>query len=239
MKTELTPEQIEELKKSHIRSFVTRRGHITKAQENALVELLPLYGVNYSSSEHFDSKKVFQNDNPLVLEIGCGMGETTAAIAQTLPKINFLGCEVYGAGVGALCIRLHTMGLNNVRIIQHDAVEVIRDMLLDDSLSGVHIFFPDPWRKARHHKRRLISDQFMRQILPKMKRGAYFHCATDWENYAEQMFEVLQRTESLKNLYDDFAPKPQNPLVLRPSTKFNVRGNRLGHGTWDLVYIKE
>lgn len=238
MRNELSPEQLEELKKAHIRSFVTRRGHITKAQEKSLSEYFPLYGIDYCKGEPFNTKTVFQNDNPLVLEIGCGMGETTAAIAKAKPDINFLGCEVYGAGVGALCIKLHDLDLKNVRIIQHDAVEVIRDMIVDKSLTGVHIFFPDPWRKARHHKRRLISEAFMKLVVPKMKEGAYFHCATDWENYAEQMLEVLQKNANLRNLYDGYAPKPQNPLVERPTTKFNERGNKLGHGTWDLVFIK-
>ena len=154
MSTEpLTPEQIEELKKRHIRSFCMRRGHISNAQEKALEELLPLYEIPYDANQMFYAVKTFGNNNPLVLEIGCGMGETTAAIAQAHPEINFIGCEVFAAGVGALSKRLHDMNLKNVRIFRHDAVEVVRDMLEDNSLDGVHIFFPDPWRKARHHKR--------------------------------------------------------------------------------------
>ena len=154
----LTAEQIEELKKRHIRSFCMRRGHISNAQEKALEELLPLYEIPYDANQKFDAVKTFGNNNPLVLEIGCGMGETTAAIAQAHPEINFIGCEVFAAGVGALSKRLHDIDLKNVRIFRHDAVEVVRDMLEDESLDGVHIFFPDPWRKARHHKRRLIND---------------------------------------------------------------------------------
>ena len=186
----------------------------------------------------FDAVKTFENNNPLVLEIGCGMGETTAAIAQAHPEINFIGCEVFAAGVGALSKRLHDMNLKNVRIFRHDAVEVVRDMLEDNSLDGVHIFFPDPWRKARHHKRRLINESFLKLLVPKMKKGAYFHSATDWENYAEQMAEVLSAEPTLKNLHEGAAPQPENPLVKRPTTKFNERGNRLGHGCWDFVYTK-
>lgn len=182
----LTAEQIEELKKRHIRSFCMRRGHISNAQEKALEELLPLYEIPYDANQKFDAVKTFGNNNPLVLEIGCGMGETTAAIAQAHPEINFIGCEVFAAGVGALSKRLHDIDLKNVRIFRHDAVEVVRDMLEDESLDGVHIFFPDPWRKARHHKRRLINESFLKLLVPKMKKGAYFHSATDWENYAEQ-----------------------------------------------------
>ena len=218
MSTEpLTPEQIEELKKRHIRSFCMRRGHISNAQEKALEELLPLYEIPYDVNQ---------------------MGETTAAIAQAHPEINFIGCEVFAAGVGALSKRLHDMNLKNVRIFRHDAVEVVRDMLEDNSLDGVHIFFPDPWRKARHHKRRLINESFLKLLVPKMKKDAYFHCATDWENYAEQMLEVLSAEPTLENLHEGAAPQPENPLIKRPTTKFNERGNRLGHGCWDFVFRK-
>lgn len=239
MSTEpLTPEQIEELKKRHIRSFCMRRGHISNAQEKALEELLPLYEIPYDANQMFDAVKTFENNNPLVLEIGCGMGETTAAIAQAHPEINFIGCEVFAAGVGALSKRLHDMNLKNVRIFRHDAVEVVRDMLEDNSIDGVHIFFPDPWRKARHHKRRLINESFLKLLVPKMKKDAYFHCATDWENYAEQMLEVLSAEPTLENLHEGAAPQPENPLIKRPTTKFNERGNRLGHGCWDFVFRK-
>ena len=204
----------------------------------ALEELLPLYEIPYDANQMFDAVKTFENNNPLVLEIGCGMGETTAAIAQAHPEINFIGCEVFAAGVGALSKRLHDMNLKNVRIFRHDAVEVVRDMLEDNSLDGVHIFFPDPWRKARHHKRRLINESFLKLLVPKMKKDAYFHCATDWENYAEQMLEVLSAEPTLENLHEGAAPQPENPLIKRPTTKFNERGNRLGHGCWDFVFRK-
>ena len=237
MPNELSPEQLEELKSRHIRSFSMRRGHISHAQEKAFEEVFPLYEVPYAEAP-LNFEEVFGRKAPVVFEIGCGMGETTAAIAQAHPEINFIGCEVFAAGVGALSKRLHDIDLKNVRIFRHDAVEVVRDMLEDESLDGVHIFFPDPWRKARHHKRRLINESFLKLLVPKMKKGAYFHSATDWENYAEQMAEVLSAEPTLKNLHEGAAPQPENPLVKRPTTKFNERGNRLGHGCWDFVYTK-
>ncbi len=239
MKSELTPEQIEELKKRHIRSFCLRRGHISSAQERAIEELFPLYELSYEPDNKIDSPKLFNNNNPLVLEIGCGMGETTAAIASAHPEVNFVGCEVFLAGVGALSKRIHDMELKNIRICRHDAVEVVRDMIPENSLDGVHIFFPDPWRKARHHKRRLVAQPFINMLSSRIKVGGYLHCATDWENYAEQMMEVLSNEPLLKNRYDSFSPVMANPITERPTTKFNERGNRLGHGCWDLVFIRQ
>ena len=162
---ELTPEELEELKNRHIRSFVLRRGHISVAQERAFEEIFPKYEVKYEAKP-FDDEAAFGRKAPLVLEIGCGMGETTAAIAQAHPEVNFLGCEVFVAGVGALSKRIDEMGLENIRIARHDAVEVVRDMLAPDSLSGIHVYFPDPWRKARHHKRRLIIRKSFRCSPP-------------------------------------------------------------------------
>ena len=225
----LSAEEIEILKKKHIRSFTLRRGHISQAQKRALEELLPRYAVKYES-------KLLGRQAPLVFEIGCGMGETTAAIAQMHPEVNFLGCEVFSAGVGALAKRLDEMALTNVRIIQHDAVEVVKDMLEKNSLDGVHIYFPDPWRKARHHKRRLVAQPFIHELVSHIRPGGYLHCATDWENYAEQMLEVLEGEELLENMYEGFSPVMANPLTERPMTKFHARGERLGHGVWDLVY---
>lgn len=236
MKEPLTEEQIEELKKKHIRSFCMRRGHVSSAQERAFEEIFPLYELPYSTSDKVDPVKLFGNDHPVVFEIGCGMGETTAAIAKEHPEINFIGCEVFLAGIGALSKRIHEEGIKNIRIIRHDAVEVVRDMFPDELLAGVHIFFPDPWRKARHHKRRLIAQPFISQLCPKIQKGGYLHCATDWENYAEQMLDVLSHEPLLRNLHEGFSPCTDNPLVHRPTTKFNERGNRLGHGCWDLVF---
>ena len=236
--SDLTPEQLEELKKRHIRSYVLRRGHISHAQQHALEEIFPRYELVYKT-EPLDAAALFGREAPLVLEIGCGMGETTAAIAAAHPEINFLGCEVFGAGVGALSKRIEEMGLANIRICRHDAIEVVRDMIPENSLAGVHIFFPDPWRKARHHKRRLIRPDFTALLASRIALGGYLHCATDWENYAEQMLEVLQAEPQLENLHGSgFSPVMANPLCERPCTKFQARGERLGHGVWDLVYTR-
>jgi tRNA (guanine-N7-)-methyltransferase len=238
-KKTLTPEELEELKNKHIRSFCMRRGHISSAQERAVEEIFPKYQVIYDQNTKISSELLFGNDQPLVLEIGCGMGETTAAIAQEHPEVNFVGCEVFVAGVGALSKRIEEMELKNVRLFRHDAVEVVRDMISPDSLSGVHIYFPDPWRKARHHKRRLVAQPFINMLASKIRPGGYLHCATDWENYAEQMMEVLSGEPLLQNAHEGFAPEPRNPITLRPTTKFNERGNRLGHGCWDLIFIRK
>ena len=238
-KKELSPEELEALKNRHIRSFVLRRGHISNAQKRALDETLPRYEVPYAA-EHLDFNAVFGRAAPVVFEIGCGMGETTARIAQMRPDVNFLGCEVFAAGVGALAKRLEEAQITNVRIIRHDAVEVVRDMIPEDSLDGVHIYFPDPWRKARHHKRRLVAQPFIGMLTSRIRPGGYIHCATDWENYAEQMLEVLEGEPKLQNLYGtSFSPVMANPLCERPTTKFQTRGEKLGHGIWDLVYIRK
>ena len=235
----LTREELEALKSRHIRSFVLRRGHISNAQKRALDETLPRYEVAYSA-ESIDYAAVFGRSAPVVLEIGCGMGETTARIAQMRPDVNFLGCEVFAAGVGALAKRLEENAIENVRIIRHDAVEVVRDMIPEDSLDGVHIYFPDPWRKARHHKRRLVAQPFIGLLASRIRAGGYIHCATDWENYAEQMLEVLEGEFKLENRYGSgFSPVMANPLCERPTTKFQTRGEKLGHGIWDLVYIRK
>ena len=216
-KPELTPEELEALKKRHIRSFVMRRGHISAAQKRALDESLPQYQIEYAP-ELLDADKAFGRHAPLVLEIGCGMGETTAAIAQAHPEVNFLGCEVFVAGVGALAKRLDEMSLTNVRIVRHE-----------------------PWRKARHHKRRLVAQPFIGLLASRIRPGGYIHCATDWENYSEQMLEVLEGEPLLENLHGagNFSPVMGNPLCERPRTKFQARGERLGYGIWDLVYIRK
>ena len=239
-KPELTAEELEALKKRHIRSFVKRRGHISAAQQRALENALPKYKVEYAP-QLWNPVAIFGREAPLVLEIGCGMGETTAAIAEACPQVNFIGCEVFEAGVGALSKLLDEKNLTNVRLIQHDAVEIVRDMIPDASLDGVHIYFPDPWRKARHHKRRLVAQPFIGLLSQKIKVGGYLHCATDWENYALQMMEVLSREPALRNLHGEgeWSPVMGNPLCERPRTKFQARGERLGYGIWDLVFIRQ
>lgn len=221
----------------HIRSFVTRRGHISAAQERALREVLPRVQLPYAPAP-LDLAAAFGRAAPTVLEIGFGMGETTAAIAQSRPDVNFLAIDVFAAGCGALAKRIDELGLDHVRVMQHDAVEVVRDMLAPGVLAGVHVFFPDPWPKARHHKRRLIAPPFVALLASRMAPGGYLHCATDWQNYAEQMLQVLGAEPQLANLHDGYAPAPRNPLAARPTTKFHARGARLGHGVWDLVFTR-
>ena len=230
------------LRHRHIQSFVHRRSHFSKAQQLAYERLLPVYGVPYDTKP-LDCAALFGNNHPVVLEIGCGMGETTAAIAQATPQVNFLGLEVYNAGVAVLLQRVETQSLNNLRLIQHDAVEVLRDMVLPNTLAGVHIFCPDPWPKARHLKRRLIQAPFIASLLPHLKVGAYIHCATDVQDYAAQMLQVLSNTAGLRNLSNlsnqaDGYHSPSNPFTKRPTTKFEARGQRLGHGMWDVVFQK-
>ncbi len=220
---------------SHIRSFVRRKGHITDAQRHALEALLPKVLLPYQA-QVTDFSKPFGREAPMVLEIGFGMGETTAQIASDRPHDNFLGVEVFEAGAGALAKRIDTLGLTNVRIIQHDAVEVVRDMIAPASLAGVHLYFPDPWPKKRHHKRRLIQPPFVALLASRIAPGGYLHCATDWEHYADQMLEVLSGEPTLENTAGKgFAERPG----WRPQTKFETRGLRLGHGVWDVLFRKK
>lgn len=221
----------------HIRSFAMRRGHVTQGQRRAFEQWLPTFGVPYAP-QTLDFAQVFGRRAPTVLEIGFGMGETTAAIAQSRPDVDFLGIEVFTAGVGALLKRIDELSLTNVRIVHHDAVEVVRDMIAPDSLAGVHVYFPDPWQKKRHHKRRLIAQPFVGMLASRIAPGGYLHCATDWEDYARQMLEVLAEEPQLINTAAGYAAAPVNPLCARPTTKFNARGERLGHGTWDLVFVR-
>ncbi|HEU0187044.1 MAG TPA: tRNA (guanosine(46)-N7)-methyltransferase TrmB [Gallionellaceae bacterium] len=181
-----------------------------------------------------DLNAAFGRDAPKILEIGFGMGEPTAFIARNHPQNDYLALEVHTPGVGSLLKQIDEQGLTNIRVMQHDAVEVIRDMLGDNTLDGVHIFFPDPWHKARHNKRRLIQSPFVAQLVKKLKPGGYIHVATDWQDYAEQVRAVLSAEPALANTATDYAPKPE----YRPLTKFEQRGLRLGHGVWDLVFRK-
>lgn len=219
----------------HIRSFALRGGHVTGAQQRAYEELFPRFAIPFAPRV-LDPDTAFGRTAPTVLEIGFGMGETTSAIAAARPDINFLAVEVFVAGIGALARRLDDRALANVRIVQHDAIEVVREMLPPAALAGVHVFFPDPWPKTRHQKRRLIAQPFVGRLADRICPGGYLHCATDWQHYAEQMLEVLNAESMLGNLHAGFAPAPRNPLVERPTTKFQARGERLGHGVWDLVF---
>lgn len=232
--TTTTANPEEDLKQRRIRSFVLRQGRLTKGQEKALTEQWPRFGVEYKP-EPMDLSAIFgRADSPKILEIGFGMGETTAKIAQTLPEKDFLGVEVHTPGVGALLKLIEESSIPNIRIIRHDAVDVLNHMLPDASLDGVHIFFPDPWHKKRHHKRRLIQAEFVRLLCAKIKPGGYLHVATDWQEYAEWVLEVLQAEHMLKNTAQEYAEKP----AYRPLTKFENRGIKLGHGVWDLVFSR-
>lgn len=218
----------------HIKSFARRRGHLSKGQEKAIEQGMPVWGVQYTPNQHLDFARQFGREAENWLEIGFGMGETTAKIALEHPDVNYLGVEVYPAGVGAMLKRIEEHQIKNVRIMSHDVIDIVQHMIPDNSLSRVLIYFPDPWRKKRHHKRRLIRPDFIAQLCPKIREGGILHCATDWQNYAEQMLDVLNNEPSLENTCDGFAPRPQT----RPLTKFENRGLKLGHGVWDLIYAK-
>lgn len=219
--------------RSSIRSFVLRAGRMGSGQQKALDELGPRFVLPYQASP-VDLDAIFQRPAARILEIGFGMGAATAEIAAQHPDNDYLGIEVHTPGVGALLKQIGQRPLTNVRIVQHDAVEVLQHMLADASLDGIHIYFPDPWHKARHHKRRLIQPTFVDLLVRKLKPGGYLHLATDWENYAQQMLEVLSAAAQLTNTVtaNTFAPRPEH----RPLTKFEQRGLRLGHGVWDLVF---
>ncbi len=227
--------EIENIHRRRIRSFVLRQGRLTKGQARALVITWPKFGVDYAENlldldELFGRKK-----SKKILEIGFGMGDATAKIAQTLPDCDFVAVEVHTPGIGSLLKQIEELALTNVRIIQHDAVEVLQHMLADASLDGVNIFFPDPWHKKRHHKRRLIQAEFVKLLCAKLKADAYIHVATDWQEYAERVLEVLKAEPQLQNTVADYAEKP----AYRPLTKFENRGLKLGHGVWDLVFTKK
>lgn len=224
-----------------VRSFVTRAGRTTTGQARALAELGPRYVLTFDAKTPdlaaactAKASAEGQNYAQTVLEIGFGMGAATAHIAALHPETLFIGCEVHEPGVGALLKTMGEQNLHNIRIVQHDAVEVLAHMIAPDSLDGIHIFFPDPWHKTRHHKRRLIQPPFVHELATRLKPGGYLHCATDWQPYAEQMLEVLRADPLLVNTAPDYAPKPE----YRPLTKFELRGLKLGHGVWDLVFRK-
>lgn len=214
-----------------IRSFVLRQGRMSDAQHRFLDEVMPRVGLPFRP-EPVDLAQVFGRRAPQVVEIGFGMGQATAEIAQARPDDDFVGIEVHAPGVGSLCKLIEENAITNLRIVQHDAVEVLRDMIPEASLAGVHIYFPDPWPKKRHHKRRLVQGPFVGLIASRLAPGGYLHCATDWEEYAVQMLEVLSAEPLLANTAEGFAPKPD----YRPLTKFEHRGIRLGHGVWDVVF---
>ena len=216
-----------------VRSFVVRAGRMGTGQVRAIEELGPRLVVPYAP-ERVNFEALFGRRAPVVLEIGFGMGQATAQIAEAMLGTDYLGVEVHVPGVGALLKLIGEKQLNNVRIVRHDAVEVLDHMIAPGSLAGVHVFFPDPWHKKKHNKRRLIQPAFVAQLVTRIAPGGYLHCATDWEPYAQQMLDVLSAEPGLANTADGYAPKPD----YRPLTKFENRGLKLGHGVWDLVFRK-
>ncbi|MET4575111.1 tRNA (guanine-N7-)-methyltransferase [Ottowia thiooxydans] len=224
-----------------VRSFVTRAGRVTTGQARALADLGPRYIVAYDPGTPdlvaacaTSAQAQGKTYEKTVLEIGFGMGAATAHIAGLQPDTLFIGCEVHEPGVGALLKSMGEQNLDNIRILQHDAVEVLAKMIAPASLDGIHVFFPDPWHKKRHNKRRLLQAPFVRELATRLKPGGYIHCATDWEPYAQQMLEVLGAEPLLANSAEGYAAKPE----YRPLTKFELRGLKLGHGVWDLVFRK-
>lgn len=218
-----------------VRSFVLREGRLTKGQAQAIEEQWPVMGLEYQNTA-IDLAKTFSRDAQTVLEIGFGMGASLVAMAAAAPALNFIGIEVHKPGVGACLSDAAAANITNLRVFHHDAVEVLENTIPDNSLSRVQLFFPDPWHKARHHKRRIVQPAFVELIRRKLAIGGVFHMATDWENYAEHMLDVMTAATGYENIAEDgkFVPRPQH----RPLTKFEARGQRLGHGVWDLMFKK-
>ncbi|MEP7068817.1 MAG: tRNA (guanosine(46)-N7)-methyltransferase TrmB [Usitatibacter sp.] len=216
-----------------IRSYVLRQGRYSPAQQRAVAELMPRYGVPYRAAP-LDFAGLFGRKAPVVAEIGFGMGETTARLAAENPGVDYLAIEVHSPGVGSLLRQLGEGALENVRIVQHDAVEVVGHMVPPDSLAAIHVFFPDPWPKKRHHKRRLLQPEFVDLAASRLAPGGVLHVATDWQEYAEHVLAVLSASALLRNTTQGFAPRPAH----RPETKFERRGVNLGHGVWDLLFTR-
>ena len=218
-----------------IRSFIRRQGRLTPGQQLALDNYWDKYCLDPKAD--YDFAAVFGRNAPLFIEIGFGNGESLASMAAANPDKDYIGIEVHRPGVGHLLLLLNQQSLTNVRIYCHDAIEIMEHKIADNSLSGVHLFFPDPWPKKKHHKRRIVRPDFIDLLIRKLKPEGYFHAATDWENYAEAMLAVLSESSALRNASssNDYCQCPE----YRPLTKFEQRGIRLGHGVWDLIFIKE
>jgi tRNA (guanine-N7-)-methyltransferase len=216
-----------------IRSFVRREGKMTTGQQTAIEKFWPDYGVDLGEQE-LDLADLFGREAQVILEIGFGNGLSLAEMAEASPKQNFFGIEVHRPGVGSLLVQVGQRGLENIRVSQEDAVQVFSHQIPEASLDRVQIFFPDPWHKKKHHKRRLIQDEFVAMLVKKLKPSGVIHVATDWENYAEHILTVLERSEGLQNTTENYAAKPD----YRPSTKYEARGVRLGHGVWDIIFVR-
>jgi len=218
-----------------IRSFIRRQGRITPGQQGAIERLWPKYGLEYNNKV-INYSEIFDRKAPLIVEIGFGNGDSLAKMAANQSENNYLGIEVHKPGIGHLLLQLEQLEINNVRIFNHDAVEILEHNIADNSLIGIHLFFPDPWPKKRHHKRRIVQSNFIDLITRKLQPGGYFHAATDWHDYAEHILKVLQKHPALINQSSDgmYCERPD----YRPVTKFERRGLALGHGVWDLLFKK-
>lgn len=228
-----TPQEAPYLRK--IRSFVKREGRLTKGQAKAIEQCWPTMGLEHQNGL-LDFSAIFARQAPVVLEIGFGMGKSLVAMATAEPDKDFIGIEVHRPGVGACLAEAQAANISNLRVYEHDAVEVLADCIPDASLSRVQLFFPDPWHKKRHHKRRIVNPDFVQTLRHKLLEGGVFHMATDWQNYAEKMLEVMSQAQGYQNLsaHNDYVPRPDH----RPLTKFEQRGQRLGHGVWDLMFTR-
>ena len=226
---------VDESKKRRIKSFVLRQGRTTEGQKLALKTQWPLFGLTVDAGM-LDWEKVYQRKAPLILEIGFGNGRSLSQMAKANPDQNYLGIEVHRPGVGALLMDIEAEELTNVRVFHHDAIEVLEQCIPDNSLAGVQLFFPDPWHKKRHNKRRIVQPAFAEFLATKLEQGGYFHMATDWEDYALHMMAVMSASDTYENKFGEgnYAPRPD----YRPLTKFEQRGHRLGHGVWDLIFTK-
>lgn len=218
-----------------VRSFVLRTGRLSDYQRDMMNQNWAQFGLDYQD-QPFDFKAIFGNDNPVILEIGFGMGRSLVEMAAQNPERNYLGIEVHTPGVGACIAYALEKEVTNLRVICHDATEILRDSIADAALGGLQLYFPDPWQKAKHHKRRIVQPAFVERVLTKLAPNGFIHMATDWENYAEHMLEVLRQFPQLVNQSpnNDFIPRP----AFRPLTKFEARGQKLGHGVWDLYFVK-
>lgn len=219
-----------------VRSFVLRTGRLSDFQRDMMNNNWANLGLDYQNTP-FNFAEIFGNSHPVVLEIGFGMGKSLVEMAAQNPNRNYLGIEVHTPGVGACIAYAVEKGVKNLRVICHDATEILRDAIADNALGGLQLYFPDPWQKAKHHKRRIVQPAFIEQVLTKLQEGGFIHMATDWENYSEQMLEVLRQFPELVNQSktNDFIPRPD----FRPLTKFEERGQKLGHQVWDLYFQKQ
>jgi tRNA (guanine-N7-)-methyltransferase len=218
-----------------VKSFVRRQGRLTLGQEKAIETLWPVFGVDFSPGI-LDLEKLFGRNADTILEIGFGNGDALLHMAQQHPEKNFIGIEVHRPGVGRLLQNMEQYGVKNIRVFCHDAIDILKQQIPDASLHRLHLYFPDPWHKTRHHKRRIVQPDFALLVAQKLKAGGIFHLATDWQNYAEHMVHVLNACEAFKNLSatNDYVPRPEERLL----TKFEQRGHRLGHGVWDMLFQK-